>query len=400
MGRRSSTSMPEALTESFCERCGTRYEFAAPTQLNTMRKTRGLISGLKNYIMSQDALGDAVGDAMRSEEEALASQQLEAFHESFNFCINCRQYTCLNCWNDDAGRCRTCVPIAGTDDLLERFESLVPRAASGDRRGRGPGGHGPGRPQPQARPGVVAQRGPEPRADQWRRACLAGRRAGTVRAGADGGRGRARADEPEPTLADAAMAAAAIDAAKPATIRRSASSPGKRMRRSPSSRSRSPSSPRSSPSRSRSPSWPRSSPSRWSRPRSPEPSPSRWWRPRSRRSRSPSRSVAAEVAAGADPPDQRNHPAHAAAAAAAERRRRPRGRPGGRRVDRRPQGAARPAGDRRSGSGNRGGPLERPAVPLERRHRSPPRRWPCGPLPACRPPARSGRHRRERSPAP
>ena len=115
--------MPEALTESFCERCGTRYEFAAPTELNTMRKTRGLISGLRNYIMSQDALGDAVGDAMRSEEEALASQQLEAFHESFNFCIDCRQYSCTNCWNDGAGRCRSCVPIAGTDDLLERFET-------------------------------------------------------------------------------------------------------------------------------------------------------------------------------------------------------------------------------------------------------------------------------------
>jgi hypothetical protein len=115
--------MQEALTESFCERCGTRYEFAAPTQLNTIRKTRGLISGLKNYIMSQDALGDAVGDAMRSEEEALASAQLEAFHESFNFCIDCRQYTCTNCWNDGSGRCRSCVPIAGTDDLLERFEA-------------------------------------------------------------------------------------------------------------------------------------------------------------------------------------------------------------------------------------------------------------------------------------
>jgi hypothetical protein len=115
--------MPEALTESFCERCGTRYEFAAPTELNTIRKTRGLISGLKNYIMSQDALSDAVGDAMRSEQEALASQQLDAFHEQFNFCINCRQYTCTNCWNDDAGRCRTCAPIAGTDDLLERFEA-------------------------------------------------------------------------------------------------------------------------------------------------------------------------------------------------------------------------------------------------------------------------------------
>jgi hypothetical protein len=115
--------MPEALTESFCERCGTRYEFAAPTQLNTLRKTRGLISGLKNYIMSQDALSDAVGDAMRAEETTLASQQLEAFHDSFNFCIDCRQYTCTNCWNDDAGRCRSCVPIPGTDDLRERFEA-------------------------------------------------------------------------------------------------------------------------------------------------------------------------------------------------------------------------------------------------------------------------------------
>ncbi|HEX6128891.1 MAG TPA: hypothetical protein VF071_07730 [Candidatus Limnocylindria bacterium] len=115
--------MPEALTESFCERCGTRYEFAAPTQLNTLRKTRGLISGLRNYIMSQDTLSDAVGDAMRSEEETLAAAQLDAFHESFNFCIQCRQYTCVNCWNEAAGRCRTCVPIPGTDDLMERFEA-------------------------------------------------------------------------------------------------------------------------------------------------------------------------------------------------------------------------------------------------------------------------------------
>jgi hypothetical protein len=115
--------MPETLTESFCERCGTRYEFAAPARLNTIRKTRGLISGLKNYIMSQDDLSDAVGDALRSEEETLASRQLDAFHQSFSFCIQCRQYTCTNCWNESAGRCRTCVPIPGTDDLIERFEA-------------------------------------------------------------------------------------------------------------------------------------------------------------------------------------------------------------------------------------------------------------------------------------
>jgi hypothetical protein len=117
--------LAETLTESFCERCGTRYEFKAPTRLNPLRKTRGLIGGLKNYVMSQDALGDAVGDAMRSEEERLAAAQLEAFHESFNFCIDCRQYTCLNCWNDDAGRCRSCAPIPGTDDLADRLAASV-----------------------------------------------------------------------------------------------------------------------------------------------------------------------------------------------------------------------------------------------------------------------------------
>src|SRR3990170_3847669 len=122
--------LADTITESFCERCGTRYEFKAPTRLNPLRKTRGLIGGLKNYVMSQDALGDAIGDSMRSEEDQLASAQLEAFHESFNFCIDCRQYTCLNCWNDDAGRCRSCVPIPGTDDLAERLAAGMPGAAA------------------------------------------------------------------------------------------------------------------------------------------------------------------------------------------------------------------------------------------------------------------------------
>jgi hypothetical protein len=103
--------MLDTLTESFCERCGTRYEFAAPEKLTPMRKTRGVISGLKNYIMSQDSLSDSVNDAIRSEAEVLASRQLDAFHSSFSFCIDCRQYTCTNCWNDDAGRCQSCKPL-------------------------------------------------------------------------------------------------------------------------------------------------------------------------------------------------------------------------------------------------------------------------------------------------
>ena len=103
--------MLDTLTESFCERCGTRYEFEAPEKLTTTRKARGVISGLKNYIMSQDSLSDSVNDAMRSQAEVLASKQLDAFHDSFSFCIDCRQYTCTNCWNDDAGRCQSCQPL-------------------------------------------------------------------------------------------------------------------------------------------------------------------------------------------------------------------------------------------------------------------------------------------------
>ena len=113
--------LTDTLTESFCERCGTRYEFNAPTRLNPLRKTRGFVGGLRNYLTGQDALSDAMSDAMRTEEDGLASAQLDAFHESFNFCITCRQYTCVNCWNDGAGRCRTCAPIPGTDDLAERL---------------------------------------------------------------------------------------------------------------------------------------------------------------------------------------------------------------------------------------------------------------------------------------
>ena len=113
--------LTDTLTESFCERCGTRYEFNAPTRLNPLRKTRGFVGGLRNYLTGQDALSDAMSDAMRTEEDGLASAQLDAFHESFNFCITCRQYTCVNCWNDEAGRCRTCAPIPGTDDLAERL---------------------------------------------------------------------------------------------------------------------------------------------------------------------------------------------------------------------------------------------------------------------------------------
>jgi hypothetical protein len=67
--------------------------------------------------MSTDSLSDSINDAMRAEEEALAAVQIEAFQQAFNFCLDCRRYTCANCWNDDAGRCRSCMPLIGVDDI-------------------------------------------------------------------------------------------------------------------------------------------------------------------------------------------------------------------------------------------------------------------------------------------
>jgi hypothetical protein len=117
--------MPDALTESFCERCGTRYEFAAPAKLTGMRRTRGVFSGLKNYILSQDSLSDSLTDGIRHQEETLAAKQLDAFHSSFNFCIDCRQYACTNCWNEPVGRCQSCQPLPEADRLAERFAATL-----------------------------------------------------------------------------------------------------------------------------------------------------------------------------------------------------------------------------------------------------------------------------------
>jgi hypothetical protein len=109
--------MTEILTESFCERCGTRYTFesAAPHQ-HRMGGIRVLGRGLKNFVMSDDSSLDEAMAAARSDEEREATaQQLDAFHRTFNFCMSCRQYTCGNCWNDGEARCLSCAPMAAVE---------------------------------------------------------------------------------------------------------------------------------------------------------------------------------------------------------------------------------------------------------------------------------------------
>ena len=74
--------------------------------------------------------------AARSEtDREVTSQQLDAFHKTFNFCMTCRQYTCGNCWNEAEGRCLTCAPHLGHEILPAPFPDLPGerRVAAGGR---------------------------------------------------------------------------------------------------------------------------------------------------------------------------------------------------------------------------------------------------------------------------
>ena len=123
--------MPEILTESFCERCGTRYTFesVAPRKTKRLGQFKTLGKGVKNWVMSDDSsLDEAMAAARSDEEREVTAQQLDAFHSTFNFCMNCRQYTCGNCWNAAEGRCLTCSPHLGHDVLGMAFPEAFPEA--------------------------------------------------------------------------------------------------------------------------------------------------------------------------------------------------------------------------------------------------------------------------------
>jgi nicotinate-nucleotide--dimethylbenzimidazole phosphoribosyltransferase len=112
--------MPEILTESFCERCGTRYTFesVAPRKTRKLGQFKTLSKGVKNWVMSDDSsLDEAMAAARSDDEREQTAQQLDAFHSTFNFCMSCRQYTCSNCWNTADGRCLSCAPNLGQDVL-------------------------------------------------------------------------------------------------------------------------------------------------------------------------------------------------------------------------------------------------------------------------------------------
>ena len=120
--------MTDTITESFCERCGTRYSFeqtATRRRRGGIGRVRVLTRGLKNYVANDGMpMDEAMAAAQSDEERADVSRQLDAFHQTFNFCMSCRQYTCENCWNGKVGECLTCAPDLARDVLPALFPDL------------------------------------------------------------------------------------------------------------------------------------------------------------------------------------------------------------------------------------------------------------------------------------
>ncbi len=119
--------MTDTITESFCERCGTRYSFdqAARPRRGGFGRVRVLTRGLRNYVANDGMpMAEAMAAARHDEERSGLTRQLDAFHKTFNFCMSCRQYTCSNCWNGAAGECLTCAPDLGREVLPPAFPDL------------------------------------------------------------------------------------------------------------------------------------------------------------------------------------------------------------------------------------------------------------------------------------
>ena len=102
-------------TDSYCERCGTRYEFhATATKTLSLKGARVLAKGLKNFVLNDNqSLNDSMALAREADQHENTTRMTEAFHRTFNFCMTCRQYACDKCWNHRQGACLTCAPEPG-----------------------------------------------------------------------------------------------------------------------------------------------------------------------------------------------------------------------------------------------------------------------------------------------
>jgi ribosomal protein L40E len=115
------------LTDSYCERCGTRYVFSPPTPKTlSLKGARVLAKGLKNFVLTDgQSMADSLTLARHDDNHEDSSRITEAFHRTFNFCMTCRQYACDRCWNSRVGACLSCSPESGYEPVAPEDHLIV-----------------------------------------------------------------------------------------------------------------------------------------------------------------------------------------------------------------------------------------------------------------------------------
>jgi hypothetical protein len=117
------------VTDSYCERCGTRYTFGPmPSKGPSLAGARVLAKGLKNFVMNDEAsMDDAMAAARIDVERGETARIAEEFHRTFNFCMTCRQYACDKCWNPNQAACLSCAPLSDYEPVARRtLDGIAP----------------------------------------------------------------------------------------------------------------------------------------------------------------------------------------------------------------------------------------------------------------------------------
>ena len=115
------------LTDSYCERCGTRYTFGpSPAKGPSLTGARLLAKGLKNFVMTDGtSMDEAMAAARIDVTKDESSRVSEEFHRTFNFCMTCRQYACDKCWNENQGACLSCAPLWDQEPVVREGHLII-----------------------------------------------------------------------------------------------------------------------------------------------------------------------------------------------------------------------------------------------------------------------------------
>ena len=118
--------MSEGLVQYVCERCHTRFVLAlSGRKLSPTNQVRAGFEAARNTVLHRDAsYAQNLTEATRRVGQVIADAEYERFRRSFNFCHNCRQFVCSDCWNDTQRQCLTCAP-------RKTVRAAGPRAAKG-----------------------------------------------------------------------------------------------------------------------------------------------------------------------------------------------------------------------------------------------------------------------------